>query len=228
MVDGYEQLGRWTRARLVAFCRRCDCGLLATAHAPVNLPEIHRTGMDPDTIQRLVDGLQAGYPPHVAPADVAAGLARHGTNVRELLFELYDLYESRRRARRKSRLGTIPVVASRERDRPTPKGPSARIDSQPVSTSRGRHSGKYPSVGVAVPATSEYGVAPPLMQQSGAPGGFADYPDCSGPALSATGSVTRVPVVRVFCPKPRVGKPGALLALLSSGLGLFRFQCVES
>ncbi len=97
VIDGYEQMGRWNRARLVARCRRGGWGLLATAHAPVGLPEIHRMGVDHRTVVRLVDNLQKDYPAHISSGDVLAGLERHGTNIRELLFELYDLYESRRR-----------------------------------------------------------------------------------------------------------------------------------
>lgn len=96
VVDGYEQLGRLARWRLRRHCRRRGLGLLASAHRPVGLPELYRTQVDLDLAQRLVEHLQAGHEPLVGPDDVAAAHARHGENLRELLFALYDLYESRR------------------------------------------------------------------------------------------------------------------------------------
>jgi hypothetical protein len=96
VIDGYEQLGRLARWRLRGNCRRRGLGLLVSAHRPVGLPELYRTRVDLDLAQRLVEHLQAGHEPRVAAADVAAAHARHREDVRELLFALYDLYESRR------------------------------------------------------------------------------------------------------------------------------------
>jgi len=96
VVDGYEQLGRLARWRLRRTCRRRGLGLLVSAHRPVGLPELYRTRADLDLAQRLVEHLQAGHEPLIADTDVAAAHARHGENLRELLFALYDLYESRR------------------------------------------------------------------------------------------------------------------------------------
>jgi len=96
VVDGYEQLARLRRWRVRRFCRRRGLGLLASAHAPVGLPELYRTRVDLPLARRLVAHLQAGHEPLVDDDDVAAAHARHGENLRELLFALYDLYESRR------------------------------------------------------------------------------------------------------------------------------------
>jgi len=96
VVDGYEQLGRLARWRLRRTCRRRGLGLLVSAHRPVGLPELYRTRVDLDLARRLVEHLQAGYEPHVAGDDVVVAHGRHGDNLRELLFALYDLYESRR------------------------------------------------------------------------------------------------------------------------------------
>jgi energy-coupling factor transporter ATP-binding protein EcfA2 len=96
VIDGYEQLGRLARWRLRRFCRRSGLGLLVSAHGPVSLPELYRTRIDLPLVQRLVAQLQAGHKPLVGDDDVAAVHTRHGHDVRELLFTLYDLYESRR------------------------------------------------------------------------------------------------------------------------------------
>jgi len=96
-LDGYEQLSHWARWRLDAACRRRRCGLLVTSHGPVGLTEICRVRAEPNVVRTLVGELQAGRPPFVDEADVDQALQRHGQNVRETFFELYDLYETRRR-----------------------------------------------------------------------------------------------------------------------------------
>jgi hypothetical protein len=98
VVDGYEQLSVLSRFRLKWFCRRRGLGLLVTSHAPVGLPELFRVRSDPATVWRLVDELQRSYPYQVTGDEVLQRLARHEGNVRETLFDLYDLYESRRRS----------------------------------------------------------------------------------------------------------------------------------
>ena len=93
IVDGYEQLGRWTRFRLKRCCRR----LLVTAHTSVGLPDLCRTAVDLDLACRVAAQLQQGHTPLVSARDVAERFPRHVGNLRELLFDLYDLYEQRQR-----------------------------------------------------------------------------------------------------------------------------------
>lgn len=97
IVDGYEQLNRWNRFRLKRFCRRNELGLLVTAHAPVGLPDLFHTAADLQAAQQIVEQLQRDRPSHVTAEDVAERFSHHGGNLRELLFDLYDLYERRRR-----------------------------------------------------------------------------------------------------------------------------------
>jgi hypothetical protein len=97
VVDGYEQLGRLSRWRLIGHCRRRGYGLLVTAHGNSGLPVIFRTEPDLATIERIVE---RSLPPHggrICRADLQRAWRRHGGNVREILFELYDLFEARRR-----------------------------------------------------------------------------------------------------------------------------------
>jgi hypothetical protein len=100
VVDGYEQLGRLARWRLKSACRRHDAGLLVTAHKNVGLPHLWHTatsdGVAWQIVSRLMseDETTSGHP-IISEADVLAALRRHGANIREALFELYDLYEDR-------------------------------------------------------------------------------------------------------------------------------------
>jgi hypothetical protein len=97
VVDGYEQLGLWHRLRLKRFCRRRGLGLLVTAHAPVGLPDLFHTAVNLEMAQQIVEQLQRGHPPQVTAEDVATRFSRHDGNMREVLFDLYDLYQLRRR-----------------------------------------------------------------------------------------------------------------------------------
>ena len=96
IVDGYEQLSRWSRFRLKRCCRRRGLGLLATAHRSVGLPQLFHTAADLDLAERIVRQLLGDKTPCINAAELRTRYARHGGNLREMLFELYDLYEQRR------------------------------------------------------------------------------------------------------------------------------------
>lgn len=96
IVDGYEQLGWLERMRLAHRCRRTKCGLLITAHRPTPIPLLIRLAPDERLVQRVVAKLIGQASTRVTPADVAASHACHGSNVREILFDLYDRHESLR------------------------------------------------------------------------------------------------------------------------------------
>jgi hypothetical protein len=96
IVDGYEQLSRWRRFLLRRHCRRRGWGLLVTAHVSVGLPELFRTVASPELAERIVGQLMAGRLPPCTASELAACLARRGGNLRETLFDLYDLYEQSR------------------------------------------------------------------------------------------------------------------------------------
>lgn len=96
IVDGYEQLRHWNRMTLKHFCRRRGVGLLVAVHTSVGLPLIHRTVATPDLAQRVVAELLGGRTPPFTPEEVSQCLSRRGGDLREALFDLYDLYEQRR------------------------------------------------------------------------------------------------------------------------------------
>jgi hypothetical protein len=95
VVDGYEQLSRWSRLRTRRYCRRLPCGLIVTAHAPVGLPDLFRTSPTLQVVQEVVGRLLQGRPIPWSVQELSDRFERHQGNVRELLFELYDLYEER-------------------------------------------------------------------------------------------------------------------------------------
>ena len=96
VVDGYEQLSRWRRWLLVRYCRRRGWGLLVTAHAHVGLPDLCQIAATPDLAAKIVEQLMHGRASPFAASEPAECLARHDGNLREALFDLYDLYEQRR------------------------------------------------------------------------------------------------------------------------------------
>jgi hypothetical protein len=112
VIDGYEQLGRLDRLRLKWFCRRTGAGLLITSHARCGVPALIRLSPDRSLIERVVARLCQGVSTAITTADIAASYASHGSNVREIFFELFDRHE---RHRRES--GITDVAASGNRSR---------------------------------------------------------------------------------------------------------------
>jgi ABC-type cobalamin/Fe3+-siderophores transport system ATPase subunit len=97
VVDGYEQLGFPARAWLRSACRRRRMGLIVTAHRPVSVPTVFDTTVSARTAQWVVDRLLVSDAWNHEPHELAERLIAHRGNLRELLFELYDRYETERR-----------------------------------------------------------------------------------------------------------------------------------
>lgn len=100
IVDGYEQLGWLARRRLKSSCRRQGAGLLVTAHKNMGLPLLWTTTTSSELAWQIVSRLmeedeQSPGQTVITRADVVAACQRHGDNLREALFKLYDLYEER-------------------------------------------------------------------------------------------------------------------------------------
>jgi hypothetical protein len=96
LLDGHEQLGVWARWRLRWACRRRGLGLVVTSHTDAGLPVLYRTEVTPEVARRVVAYLTAGTTATVADREVDDRLAVRGGNLREALFDLYDLHERRR------------------------------------------------------------------------------------------------------------------------------------
>ena len=97
VIDGYEQLGRLDRMRLGWFCRR-RLGLLVTAHRSVGLPTLYRTAVTPGLAEQIIGQLLGDRPSPFTPDEVSRCLSGHGGDLRETLFDLYDIYQRRRPA----------------------------------------------------------------------------------------------------------------------------------
>jgi len=96
VVDGYEQLGWFNRARLKRHCRSRGAGLLVTAHDPIGLPDLWRTEPSLELAQTLVARLLAPQCMRwITAEDVSCAYATHGGNLREMLLSLYDVFEHR-------------------------------------------------------------------------------------------------------------------------------------
>jgi hypothetical protein len=96
-VDGYEQLSPWARWQLARRGRRCRCGLLITSHGRTRLPDLYRTTVDSELLERIVARLLMDVDDLISADDVRRAFSCHGQNAREALFALYDLYEVRAR-----------------------------------------------------------------------------------------------------------------------------------
>ena len=97
VVDGMEQLHPWNRLRLRRVCRAHGAGLVVASHRWSHLPTLYETAVDEARAWSVVQRLQDGFPLRVEIEDLAERLARHQGNLREALFDLYDLYEERSR-----------------------------------------------------------------------------------------------------------------------------------
>jgi hypothetical protein len=95
MVDGAEQLHPWNRLLLRRTRRTYGVGLVIASHRRTSMPGLYETTIDEGRAWTVVQQLQNGFPPRITVADLVERLARHGGNLREALFDLYDLYEER-------------------------------------------------------------------------------------------------------------------------------------
>lgn len=94
VVDGYEQLSRWNRWQLRRRLKNIGVGLLVTSHKQVSLPVLFRTATDVTLAEEIVGKLIGDGT--IEAGDVRAAFHRHGGNLRETLFDLYDIFEQRR------------------------------------------------------------------------------------------------------------------------------------
>jgi hypothetical protein len=96
VIDGYEQLHWLQRWWLKRRCRRAGAGLLVTSHASTGLATLVTLAPDRQLVERLVALLCQRGSSSIDSADVAASAAVHGSNVREIFFDLYDRHETMR------------------------------------------------------------------------------------------------------------------------------------
>ena len=97
IIDGYEQLAWLQRVRLRTYCRRRGARLARNPTSPSGSRLSFGSRPTAQLVERLVADLCAQVSTAITPADIAASHACHGSNVREIFFDLYDCHEQRRR-----------------------------------------------------------------------------------------------------------------------------------
>jgi HD-like signal output (HDOD) protein len=74
-------------------------GLIVTAHCSVRLPELHETEVSLELAGSVVtELLKSSDDVNVSQQEIADRYARRQGNLREMLFDLYDLFEQRRKS----------------------------------------------------------------------------------------------------------------------------------
>ena len=76
-------------------CRRTGAGLLITTHRPSGLTTLFRTEPTLELAQQIVRQLLPPEDNTVSFDDLSDLCRQHPTNLREVLFGMYDLYQRR-------------------------------------------------------------------------------------------------------------------------------------
>lgn len=100
VFDGFEQLSFSNRIIIRTFCRMNHLGLLLTSHTPmIGVPVLFRTIPTVDTIHQLLDYLLEDFDDFkISDSEVETLLKNFHFDAREMLFSLYDAFESFRLA----------------------------------------------------------------------------------------------------------------------------------
>ena len=96
IVDGFEQLSKFSQYRIKRYCRKFNKGLLITTHQSLGFADLIHLQPDLVTALRVVAHLQRNHSEIIGADDVRRHYRHHSQNLRELLFSLYDLFEKRR------------------------------------------------------------------------------------------------------------------------------------
>jgi hypothetical protein len=95
IIDGYEQLSWWTRRRIESGSGGQGCGLLITAHRDMGLPALLQLQPSLETAEQVVQQLLPPGDRTITRGDILAAWNASGENIREMLFKLFDVYQSR-------------------------------------------------------------------------------------------------------------------------------------
>ncbi len=91
LVDEVEELAPFAFTLVRAFAASLDASLVGSAHRDLGLPTLLHARVGAETAARVVAHLA---PEASFPGGFEERLARHGGNLREVLFELYDELEA--------------------------------------------------------------------------------------------------------------------------------------
>lgn len=93
IIDGYEQLSFLERVRVSRLIRRGKHALILSSHRPVfGVPVLIRTVGTEQTLQKILKRLEPAR--EFSTEMVRELLRKHGGNIRNILFDLYDHWES--------------------------------------------------------------------------------------------------------------------------------------
>lgn len=98
-VDGYEQLARSVGRSLRRFCRRHKIGLVVTTHCSMGIPDLVRCTASLGLIVQLVRELLGDEQDCITDDEIRRSFHEHEGDVREVLFEMYDLFEEQHNSR---------------------------------------------------------------------------------------------------------------------------------
>jgi energy-coupling factor transporter ATP-binding protein EcfA2 len=97
-IDSWECIGRPARYGLQVAAHLSGSGLLVTSHRSDGLPVLVLHDTSPALLHAIVRGLPDHDSWHgrlITPSDVEEAFVKHGGNLRESLYELYDRFETR-------------------------------------------------------------------------------------------------------------------------------------
>jgi hypothetical protein len=101
IIDGIEQLSWFRRWLIVGYCRRHKLSLLATTHRVFRgCSVLWQTQIDAATERWVLETILADYGPNIVEFALQSDAwkssrARHGNNLRETLFDMYDWWNLR-------------------------------------------------------------------------------------------------------------------------------------
>lgn len=105
IVDGIEQLKTSHRRRIIAKCRKQRLFLLVTTHESVGIDTLIQTATSLNVFRQIVDDMLNGRLDSVSGdadlieiSDIERAFKNSFPDLREALFELYDVFERRRSA----------------------------------------------------------------------------------------------------------------------------------
>lgn len=97
IVDGFEQLGWYRRRQLIKDANRRKFQLLITSHRDMGIPRVYQTHVNRSLVVEIVQRLQEGQSIRIDEAEIDLAIVKHDQNLREILFELYDVWNSKKR-----------------------------------------------------------------------------------------------------------------------------------
>ena len=93
-IDGFEQLSFWVRRKIKNRSTAQHFGTIIIAHESYDYPDLYKTSHDLDVAKMLVAKLLQNNIVQISETTVEEHFHANGGNLREMLFSLYDVYET--------------------------------------------------------------------------------------------------------------------------------------